>query len=147
MDILYQNIGNAVLILIMGVVLYLLICAIKNKILMPYISYKTEERYLNVQVTEDTYAVLDRFISEIFDEYRILNLEFRDIEYINSEMEKNILEDIITLVNYKMSPQLLNKVYSIYDITSNDKIQDLIYRRVYIQLLNYIMEKNKLKVE
>lgn len=146
MNILFElDLGTLMLIFIAGLMVYFLIKEIKNKLLMPYISYKTEERYYNSENLENIYQILDRFILEVFNEYKILNLEFREFDYINSELEKNILEDIITLINYKISPQLLNKLYTIYDTTSSEKVQDLIYRRVYIQLLDYVMEKNKIK--
>jgi len=146
MEIFNQiNINSILLLLIGGIIFHHIINVCIKNIFYPYMNYKRDALFMDKEIDDNTFLLLDKFIMEIFNEYRVLNLEYKELDYINAEMEKNILEDLKTLVLYKISPNLLNKLYVIYDLTSEEKFNDLLDKRCRIIILGYILEKNKMK--
>lgn len=82
---------------------------------------------------------LDIMIDEILKEYIILNLQAKDISYINNEVENQIREYVVEEV-VKRIPVLLMK--KLEYVCNADYIGELIGKRVYMAVTNYTLEFN-----
>lgn len=104
------------------------------------------ERYnINVNATIDNNIIdfLDSFIEDVFNEYLILNVEFReDRDYINGEVENEMSKEIAYIVMSRMSPAFIDKVSLIYN---RQELPTIISHKVHMFTMNYVIKKNKTK--
>ena len=104
------------------------------------------ERYnINVNATIDNNIIdfLDSFIEDVFNEYLILNVEFReDRDYINGEVENEMSKEIAYIVMSRMSPAFIDKVSLIYN---RKELPTIISHKVHMFTMNYVINKNKTK--
>lgn len=104
------------------------------------------ERYsINVNATIDNNIIdfLDSFIEDVFNEYLILNIEFReDRDYINGEVENEMSKEIAYIVMSRMSPAFIDKVSLIYN---RKELPTIISHKVHMFTMNYVINKNKTK--
>ena len=77
--------------------------------------------------------------------YLGLNRNFKEADYINSEEEELLLREISTEVMETISPHLVNKLWLIYNIASDDDLTNIITKTVYLKLLFYISSNNEIK--
>lgn len=99
---------------------------------------------INYNITEEDFNLLDRFIGECFDEYRALNLEYKQVEYITEEDEMTISKEFPKMVIDRMSKNFVNKLSIIYN-TSPDRLGDIILSRCRLTILLYVISKNSIK--
>lgn len=97
---------------------------------------------INAQITEFELGLLDQIIESCFQQYLIMNLEYKEIEVVNSNMEKEITTEISKMVMDRLSIACIDKISLIYN-TNN--LGDLITQKVYLHVLNYSIEKKKVK--
>lgn len=97
------------------------------------ISYKVDIEDLNM---------LDKIISDSFDEYRITQLEFEESLYISEDLQNIIMHDVFKDIMLKISPALRHKLSLYYN---PDYINDIIYKKLQLKILGYIIEVNGTK--
>lgn len=96
---------------------------------------------INSKIDEKTFELLDKIIEESFSEYIILNVEYKDIEYVDNKLEKEITTNVSHLVAERLSKTLINKISLVYNV---DNLPKLIAEKVYLHTLNYTINKNSL---
>lgn len=95
---------------------------------------------MNCNVDIDIIERLDQMIMNCFNEYMILNIEFRELDYINKEIEDIIVREVSHMVIDRISPMLLNKISLMYN---KDALSDIISKKVYLHTMNYVLNKNE----
>lgn len=103
---------------------------------------KEYEININTGTGEEIFSTLDRIIAECFSEYTVLNIEYKETVYIDSELEKQITTDVSHKILDRLSPTLIAKISLVYNINN---LSLLISERVYLHTLNYTIEKNGIK--
>lgn len=83
--------------------------------------------------------IVDQIINDIFTRYTIMNIDGKNVYYINEEMTNTILHDVLKEAYLCMSPQLLSKLTAIYN---RDYVDDIIAKKVQMLTLAYIIEVN-----
>lgn len=136
---------NCIIILICVTIIYL-ICttfSIIGNLLLEIKKIKINEfsSNINSKIDEKTFELLDKIIEESFSEYIVLNVEYKDIEYVDNKLEKEITTNVSHLVAERLSKTLINKISLVYNI---DNLPKLIAEKVYLHTLNYTINKNSL---
>lgn len=136
---------NCIIILICVTIIYL-ICttfSIIGNLLIEIKKIKINEfsSNINSKIDEKTFELLDKIIEESFSEYIILNVEYKDIEYVDNKLEKEITTNVSHLVAERLSKTLINKISLVYNV---DNLPKLIAEKVYLHTLNYTINKNSL---
>ena len=141
-----NNIFNVVLIII---VIYIVSITIafyklaKKSIEIKYQKNKIESDRLIKDTTIDNTAIesLDTLIQDILEEYVILQMKpkVRDIYYINNNMETEMREYIVEEVSNRIPVLLMKKLEY---ICNPDYLGDLIGKRVYMAVMNYVLDFN-----
>lgn len=90
----------------------------------------------------DVITLLDSFISSEFDSYKIMNLEFKDIEYINKEYENEIINEVMNIVMKRISLNILHTLSLYYDKTA---INEIIAEKTYFLVTMYVYNINTSK--
>lgn len=84
--------------------------------------------------------ILSLVINECFDDYKIKTLLPLEEGYINSEREAEIRQGLVAMVTSRLSTATLDKLSLYYNIKN---IADIIADKIYIVVLNYIVQHNK----
>lgn len=83
--------------------------------------------------------ILDSFIEEKLNEYRIFNQDtFSD--YISDKMEEDILRGVMRLCLEDLSPILISQISIIYN---KDNIDSILYKHVTLAVAAAVIENNK----
>lgn len=140
--------SNPYLINLLLILIYLLLLTIilyifkKVQNLKKQLNLKEYEINVSTTIDDNTFGLLDKLISDCFLEYVVLNVEYKDIQYIDSELEKEITKAVSYMVIERLSPTLITKISLVYNVNN---ITDLVSKRVYLQVVNYSIEKNMAK--
>lgn len=140
--------SNPYLINLLLILIYLLLLTIilyifkKVQNLKKQLNLKEYEINISTTIDDNTFGLLDKLISDCFLEYVVLNVEYKDIQYIDSELEKEITKAVSYMVIERLSPTLITKISLVYNVNN---ITDLVSKRVYLQVVNYSIEKNMAK--
>lgn len=117
------------------------------KIFNKWVEYKYKELELkkynidiHLNVTKDIETRLDTIIESCFQEYSLMNLIYKTDWYIKEEDEIKISKDICSLVSDRISPVMLQQLSLYYN---EDAIYDIIGKRVYFKVTNFVIEHNK----
>lgn len=84
-------------------------------------------------------AHLDYIIKEALDEYVLLHIEPKQIYYITNVMENDIRKYVSDEIPKRISPTLIHQLKYIY---SKDHIPAFLGTRIYMTVLNYVIEFN-----
>lgn len=105
-----------------------------------------QEHRLNIESTidESINEQLDSVIKEVFNTYLIFNVAYKDIKYINSDMEKEMIYAVKDLVKDRLSPAMLSKLSMYYNTAA---LGDIISEKIHLVVMNYVVENNELKSE
>jgi len=95
---------------------------------------------IHLNVTKDIETRLDTIIESCFQEYSLMNLIYKADWYIKEEEEIQISKDICALVSDRISPVMLQQLSLYYN---EDAIYDVIGKRVYFKVTNFVIEHNK----
>lgn len=95
---------------------------------------------IHLNVTKDIETRLDAIIESCFQEYSLMNLIYKTDWYIKEEEEIQISKNICTLVSDRISPVMLQQLSLYYN---EDAIYDIIGKRVYFKVTNFVIEHNK----
>lgn len=82
---------------------------------------------------------LDTVVEQCFEEFTILNLAYKSDYYIKEDEEIQINKDICTLVSQRLSEALYEQLCILYN---EEAITDIIAKRVYFRVTNFVMEHN-----
>lgn len=82
---------------------------------------------------------LDTVVEQCFEEFSILNLAYKSDYYIKEEEEIQINKDICALVSQRISEALYEQLCILYN---EEAITDIIAKRVYFRVTNFVMEHN-----
>lgn len=93
---------------------------------------------------EDIIAHLDYIINEALDEYVLLNIKPKDIYYINTALENQIIEHLSDEIPKRISKTLLTHLSFIY---SNEYIGEFIGKHIYMTVFEYVLTYNMSEAE
>ena len=68
-----------------------------------------------------------------------MNLEHKNYEHINTELEQQIMNDVIQIVMARISTSILQTMSLYY---AKDTIEDIIAEKVYFQVTIYVYDIN-----
>ena len=118
-----------------------------SKLFNKWINLKYDELQLkqydidtHLNVTDNIETRLDTVIESCFQEYSLMNLIYKTNWYIKEEEEIQISKDICSLVSDRISPVMLKQLELYYN---QDAIYDVIAKRVYFKVTNFVIEHNK----
>ena len=97
---------------------------------------------ISASIDETIPQLIEAIVSECFNEYIVMNIEYQQIQYINAELETKILKEVGALVAKRMSPAMLSKLSLYYNLKH---ISEIISDKLYIIVLNYVLEHNSTK--
>lgn len=142
---------NLQTLIIFGIILILvLVFEIKAfKAFKDWLAYKYAELDLrqydidtHLNVTDDIEKRLDTVIESCFQEYSLMNLIYKTDWYIVEDEEIQISKDICALVSDRISPVMMKQLSLYYN---KEAILDIIAKRVYFKVTNFVIEHNKNK--
>lgn len=135
---------------------FTILCGI-NVIVLPWVIVSVVKNYLKSKIAlqehrlniesnidESINEQLDGIIQEIFNTYIVFNIAYKNIKYINSEMEKDIIYAVKELVKNRLSPAMLSKLSMYYNTTA---IGEIISEKIHLIVMNYVVENNEIKTE
>lgn len=97
---------------------------------------------INSEVSESIPELIEGLIIDCFQDYIVLNVEYQQINYIDDTLESKITKEVGALVAQRISPALLSKISTYYSLK---EIGSIISDKVYLTVLNYVLEKNSIK--
>ena len=126
-----------ILILVIAIIRFL-----KN--IMRYMESKQTTHYIEVVRdakidADEVLKSLDKIIEEALDEYVITMIKPKNIYYISTEMEKEILAMLADQVPERISQFLMDKLSLIYN---REFIGSMIGGRIYFTVMNFVLEYN-----
>ena len=148
MEVLYTQLNLQTLI-IFGIIVILIIAteSMVSRLFNKWIKFKYDELELkkydidtHLNVTDNIETRLDTVIESCFQEYSLMNLIYKTNWYIKEEEEIQISKDICSLVSDRISPVMLKQLELYYN---EDAIYDVIAKRVYFKVTNFVIEHNK----
>ena len=148
MEVLYTQLNLQTLI-IFGIIVILIIAteSMVSRLFNKWIKFKYDELELkkydidtHLNVTDNIETRLDTVIESCFQEYSLMNLIYKTNWYIKEEEEIQISKDICSLVSDRISPVMLKQLELYYN---QDAIYDVIAKRVYFKVTNFVIEHNK----
>ncbi len=94
----------------------------------------------SARIDESIPQILDFIIMESFTDYKIKELVVRENEYINSQREEEIRRDLVDIVTSRISRAALDKISLFYN---RDNIGEVLADKIYIAVMNYVIDHNK----
>lgn len=123
--------------------LMIIITLLSVTILLITIRNKTQynRRILDrpARTLSDTIDLIDEFIKHEFDNYRIMNLEHKNLEYINAELENKIINEVLAQVMTRMSTNILQTLSLYY---AKSAVEEVITEKVYFEVTVYVYTIN-----
>ena len=105
-----------------------------------YNALKSDMIIRDTKYDEETIiAHLDYIINEALDEYNILHITPKQIYYINSKLETEIIEYLIDEIPKRLSKTLITHLNFIYN---ESYVGAFIGMRIYMTVLNWVLEFN-----
>lgn len=145
------EIANTWYIIILCIALAILAIGVTIILYLFHIGNKKHQKELlelgrystNVQaVIDDSIPqILEFIINDAFQDYQIMVLIPKNELYITDEREKEIRRDLVEKVVNRMSPMALDKISLFYNV---HKIDEIIADKVYITVMNYVVQHNEL---
>ena len=84
-------------------------------------------------------TLVDKILEDIFVRYTIMNTESKDDLYMNEEMINKMMFDILKEAYSTISPQIMNKLTSIYN---RSYVDDIIAKKLQLLNMNYVISVN-----
>ena len=98
---------------------------------------------LNAAIDRSITDLLNYIIDETFSDYKLKFLIPMNEGYINSDREAEIRKDLTRAVVSRLSDATLNKLYLLYN---KSNISDVIADKIYIVVMNYVLDHNNGKI-
>lgn len=101
----------------------------------------TRDKYLLEAAYKEDEIIghLDYIINEALDQYVIFNIQPKNLYYINTKLETEIINYLSEKVPERLSSTLMDRLKLIYN---NNYIGEFIGSRIYMIVLNYVLEYN-----
>lgn len=101
---------------------------------------KRYEISLSANITDDIPKLLNSLINECFQEHLVFfNAYNTSLNYINTEMENKMIEDVNSLVGSRISEALYDRLCLYYN---NDILPDVISKKVFMVVTAYVAQYN-----
>lgn len=94
---------------------------------------------MNYHIDESDLSIIDKLVDESFNTYMFQNFEKMDTVYIKSDMQNEMVVEVMKLVLLHISPLLRSKLSYIYD---PDYIDSMILQKVQMAIVNYSVSVN-----
>ncbi len=88
--------------------------------------------------------MFDVLVNDCFMEYLLFN-PINDDVYINAEKEREIITDVTSSVVFRLTDEILAKLSLIYVINTEEELSDVIAKRVYIRITDFVVAHNTMK--
>ena len=95
---------------------------------------------ISVNISDGIEERLDQIIETCFQEYTLTNLFHKDDWYITEQEEIEINKEINHIVAQRISPVMIEQLSLYYN---SDSITDVIAKKVYFRVTNFVIEHNK----
>lgn len=82
--------------------------------------------------------ILDNMITEALDEYRVLNLGYKN-EYINEKQEQEIVNAVKDSISNRISPVFMDRLSLQYN---KDALPDVIAKKIILHVTAFVVENN-----
>lgn len=105
-----------------------------------------KEYEINVNANIGAYLplILDEVIKECFNEYFVLNIGFKDKDYIDAEKEDEMAKEISALVMQRLSPAMITQLSLYYNINI---IPNIVSNKVYLFMIDYVVKENRIDMK
>lgn len=94
---------------------------------------------LNFKIDDSDLTLIDRLVEESFNRYCFLNYDKANKEYINSQVQQEMMQETLRMTLQRISPIYLNKLGFIYN---KDYIEDIIFDKIQVVVIDYCVEVN-----
>ncbi len=98
-----------------------------------------ESKEVSKEAFDATMTLVDKILEDIFVRYTIMNTESKDDLYMNEEMINKMMFEILKEAYSTISPQIMNKLTSIYN---RFYVDDIIAKKVQLLTMNYVISVN-----
>ena len=127
--------------------LWIIVIFLAYKLINKYIEIKSYASSIqrNAVIRDTKYSEeeiighLDYIIKEALDEYVLFYITPKNIYYINTKMENEIITALAQKIPERLSPTLMHHLGYIYD---DYYLGDFIGGRIYMVIMNYVIEFN-----
>ena len=140
--ILYIMISSVLVLLLVFGILFLVFYNKHKKTTEELMKYEIN---INATIDENIPKILDTYITEVFNEYRIKHFEFKEAPfYINKEEEKKMLEDIAQLCGDRISSNMIDKLSLFWD---TKELGSIIAEKIETIVMTYVVTNNAVKYD
>lgn len=94
---------------------------------------------LNMDINMGSYNIIEDMIQESLGRYSIINIDGKEITYIDSKIQDDITKYVLNDILTGISPVIYEKLCMLYN---KDKIEDIIYFKINMAVLAYVIEMN-----
>lgn len=109
------------------------------EIIREEMQHRRVKMYAEMKLDTSALDILDNIINEALNEYTIFNMPAKEINYINSKEE----EKIISYMQVEVAKRIPTTLYKKLEIILNTEyIGNYIGTRIYMTVLNYVLEVN-----
>ncbi len=102
-------------------------------------SYMLSNLVIDIEAISEMFDIL---IDSCFIEYFLFD-PVEEGTYMNAEMEKKIATDITSRVISRITTEILSKLRLIYIIDTEEELSDIVAKKVYIRVTDFIVSNNK----
>lgn len=121
------------------VILIAIIIVLNNKNRQKVIELTRYQINTSSRIDSSIPEILDLIINESFNDYKIKELIPLNEGYINSKREEEIRTTLVAIVSRRISNAALDKLSLFYNIKN---IADIMADKIYITVMNYVLENN-----
>lgn len=94
---------------------------------------------LDFRIDDSDLSLIDHLIEESFNRYCFLNYDKANKEYINSQIQEEMMQETLRMTLQRISPIYLNKLGFIYN---KEYIEDIIFEKIQVVVIDYCVEVN-----
>ena len=102
-------------------------------------SYMLSNLVIDIEAISEMFDIL---IDSCFIEYFLFD-PVEEGTYMNAEMEKKIATDITSSVISRITAEILSKLRLIYIIDTEEELSDIVAKKVYLRVTDFIVSNNK----
>ena len=113
---------------------------LNNKCKNKMIELSKHKMHISAQIDKSIPDLLEFIIQESFEDYIATTLIPLNEGYINSDREKEIRNDLVSIITDRISPVALEKIAIFYN---ENNIAKIMADKIYISVMAYVVEHNK----
>ena len=102
---------------------------------------------INVSATidEEIPNILDKFVANIFMEYRLKYLDMQyNGQYISDEIQKGIYKEFASICGNRLSPAMMDKLSLFW---KREAIAEVVADKIYLTVVDYVVTHNAVKYD